>query len=237
LKPFFPAVVAMVVGIVLGAWQPRGEMLALRAEVDALKLAGAAPCRNSAARSIRSILRSDAPDLGMDENGRRTASAQDPTPAPDADGPAPLEGGPEAPEGPDSPRSTEEMREVMQAGLDARRAQALAALVEQGDLGDDDVEAVNAAMDDMNRALKAEVDAFAEAALADGEVDRRDLMDFAAESLDIVIAADEQLRRALPEDVYGAVDDSAVDPFSYVSGDTLDALTRLEGVSAPMLDR
>ena len=229
----------MVVGIVLGAWQPRGEMLALRAEVDALKLAGAAPCRNSAARSIRSILRSDAPDLGMDENGRRAAPAPDPSgaTAQDGDGPAPDEGGPETTDDAPSPRSTEEMREVMQAGLDARRAQALAALVEQGDLGDDDVEAVNATMDDMNRALKAEVDAFAEAALADGEVDRRDLMDFAAESLDIVIAADEQLRRALPEDVYDAVDDSAVDPFSYVSGDTLDALTRLEGVSAPMLDR
>lgn len=229
----------MVVGIVLGAWQPRGEMLVLRAEVDALKLAGAAPCRNSAARSIRSILRSDAPDLGMDENGRRAAPAPDPSgaTAQDGDGPAPDEGGPETTDDAPSPRSTEEMREVMQAGLDARRAQALAALVEQGDLGDDDVEAVNATMDDMNRALKAEVDAFAEAALADGEVDRRDLMDFAAESLDIVIAADEQLRRALPEDVYDAVDDSAVDPFSYVSGDTLDALTRLEGVSAPMLDR
>ena len=37
------------VGIVLGAWQPRGELLEMRAELDELRAAGNKPCRASAA--------------------------------------------------------------------------------------------------------------------------------------------------------------------------------------------
>jgi hypothetical protein len=59
-------------------------------------------------------------------------------------------------------------------------------------------------------------------------------MDFAAESLDIVIATDDELRKSLPPDLYDKVDDSAVDPLSYLSGDTLDSLERLQDV--PGLD-
>lgn len=223
----------MVVGIVLGAWQPRGELLSLRAELDQLRAHGGKPCRGGAAESIRSILRADAPDLSLDEEPADEApnvdgvATETPAEAP-TDGEAPAEGPTDAPQTP------EEMQEGLRAALDARRAQALAALVEQGGLEEEEVDAVNAAMDQMNRELKAEVDAFVTDAASTGEVDRRDVMDFAAEALDIVIAADDRMRHALPADVYAQVDDSAVDPFSYVSGDTLDALARLEGV--PVLE-
>ncbi len=234
LKPFFPAVLALVVGIVLGAWQPRGELLAMRAELDELRAQAARPCRGGAAESIRSILRADAPDLERPDRRAPapsieiTAEAEPDEAAPEADVPT------DAPVA-EAPQTPEQLRDAMRTALDARRAQALAALAEQGDLDDDAVEAVEAAMNQMNRELKAEVDAFVDAAVESGSVDRRDLMDFAAESLDIVIAADDRMRSAVPEDVYAAVDESAVDPFSYVSGDTLEALVRLEGVDAPML--
>ena len=60
------------------------------------------------------------------------------------------------------------------------------------------------------------------------------MMDFAAESLDIVIATDDSMRKTLPPEVYDAADDSAVDPLSYLSGDTLGSLERLQGM--PGLD-
>lgn len=231
MKPFFPAVVALVLGIVLGAWQPRGELLEMRAELDELRATAAKPCRGDAAQSLRSILRADAPDLSVDDRPARAPVAQE------GDGTAPAEPVGPADEGVATvPPAPEELQESLRTALDARRAQAMAALVEQGELDEAEADAVEAAMDQMNRELKAEVDAFVEEAVASGEVDRRQIMDFAAESLDIVIAADDRLQRALPGDVYDAVEDAAVDPFSYISGDTLDGLTRLEGVAAPMLE-
>jgi hypothetical protein len=238
LKPFFPAVVALVAGIVLGAWQPRGELLAARAELDALRTDHGGPCRGGAADSIRSILHADAPSVAEapshPHEGRVPAAiaADEPVvdePTPPAD---------EQPVGADAPadQTPEQMKEAMHTALDARRAQALAALVEQGELSDDEVEAVNTAMDHMNQELASEVDGFVDDALRAGEVDRRDVMDFAADALDIVIAADDDMRKAVPPEVYDEIDDSAVDPFSYVSGDTLDALARLQGMPSPVFE-
>ena len=229
MRPFFAAVIALVVGIGLGAWQPRGELLEARAELDALRAKGG-DCRGSAAQSIRSILRADPEGFERDRPIVRNTAPTDPEPEATPE-PVPEE----APtEGPQTP---EQMRDAMHTALDARRAQALAALAEQADLDDTQVDAVEAAMDEMNRALAAEVDRFVADANESGIVERRDLMEFAAESLDIVIAADEQMRKAVPADVYDSIDDSAVDPFSYISGQTLDGLTRLEDIDSPLFDR
>ncbi len=224
--------VALVAGIVLGAWQPRGELLAMRTELDALKVAGARPCRGGAAESIRSILRADPTSLEAPSEGRRVRNVGDaaPTGAPEeVDGVLPA---PDADATPEI-QSPDQLREAMNTALDARRAQALAALVEQGGLEEAEVGMVTDSMDQMNRELRAEVDAFVEGAVAAGEVDRRDIMDFAAESLDIVIAADERMRRSVPAEVYAEVDDAAVDPFSYLSGEALESLVRLEGIAGP----
>jgi len=232
LKPFFPAVVALVAGIVLGAWQPRGELLSMRAELDTLKAAGGKPCRSGAADSIRSILRADPSTFEASGGDRKVRNVGGPEGGEVAEGEG--EGAPPTDGAtPEPPANAEQLRETMNTALDARRAQALAALVEQGGLEDAEVAAVTAAMDQMNRELKTEVDAFVDAAVASGEVDRRDVMEFAAGALDIVIAADDRLQKAVPADVYADVDDAAVDPFSYLSGDALDALVRLEGVAGP----
>lgn len=231
VRPFFPAVIALVVGIVLGAWQPRGELLEARAELDAARARGA-DCRGNAAESIRSILRADPGGLeGRRPVVRNTAPTEEP--APEVEAPPEVAG--EEPAAP--PETPEQVREAMHTALDARRAQALAALIEQGDLDDAEIDAVESAMADMNRALKAEVDRFVADANETGVVERRDLMEFAAESLDIVIAADEKVRATVPAEAYEQIDDAAVDPFSYISGETLDGLTRLEDIDSPLFDR
>ncbi|MDP2309787.1 MAG: hypothetical protein Q8P18_27450 [Pseudomonadota bacterium] len=233
MKPFFPAVIALVVGIVLGAWQPRGELLTMRSELDALKEAGGKPCRSGAADSIRSILRADPSTFESAGAERTVRNVEGADPVEGTDDQPPTGGENAAPVDGAPPETPEQLRAAMNTALDARRGQALAALVEQGGLEDAEVAAVTDAMDQMNRELKTEVDAFVQSAVASGEVDRRDVMDFAAEALDIVIAADDRLQKAVPADVYAEVDEAAVDPFSYLSGDALESLVRLEGVAGP----
>lgn len=230
MKPFVPAVVALVVGILAGAWQPRGELLALRAEADELRAAAKKPCRDGSvtADRLRSILRAEAPLARAASGDDEPETPDAPSPPEDADGPA---APPPAEDG--APATPEAMQESLRAAMDARRAQARAALAEQGDLDEAQLAEVDRITAHMNDQLEAEVDRFVDEAVLGGEMGRRDIMDFAAESLDIVIAADDAMRKALPAEVYEDADDAAVDPLSYLEGGTLDALVRLEGVQGP----
>lgn len=118
----------------------------------------------------------------------------------------------------------------MQAALDARRSQAMAALNEQADLSDEQSAAVDSAMAEMNSQLKAEVDALVATANDGDIIARRDIMEFAANSLDTVIAADDKLRDIIPAEVYDTLDTEAVDPFSYLSGDAVQSLSKLQAL-------
>jgi len=225
MRYFVPMVVALVVGIVAGSWQPRGELLELREEADTLRKRAARPCRQGGAGSLSEIFR-------MPEEGSRSEAPSDPEPAPDAPtGPVPGDDGAPAPDpAPADPATREDTVAALKAGLDARRAQALQSLVEQAELDDEQVAEVDAVMDRMNADLKQAVDEMVQEVLANGEVDRREMMEFGADALDIVLEADDRMREILPEDVYASVDDASVDPFSYVSGDTLASAVRLEGL-------
>ncbi len=224
MKLFFPIVLSLVAGLVLGSWQPRGELLALRAEVDDLRAQARRPCRSGGASTLSGIFR-----VPEEEEGERRP------PAPDRGPPTPNEGPPPGPEGiadaaPAGPQDPEQTIAAMKATLDARRAQALQALVEQGELTDEQVDSVDQIMDDMNAQLKTAVDEMVTETLAAGDFDRREMLEFGADALDIVLAADDRMRDTLPKDAYAAVDDEAVDPFSYVSGDTLESAARLDGM-------
>lgn len=226
MKLFVPVVVSLVVGIVLGGWQPRGELLALRKEADDLRAEARKPCRGGGASTLSGIFR--VPEGAEDDRPTPPRGAGSETPsAPEA----PIEGTPSGapPPGP-APENAEQAMAAMKATLDARRAQALQALTEQGDLSDDQVQAVEQIMDQMNHDLKQAVDQMVEETLAHGEVDRREMLEFGADALDIVLAADDQMRNTLPKEVYEAVDDPSVDPFSYVSGEALASAVKLEGL-------
>jgi hypothetical protein len=227
MKLFVPVVIALVVGIVLGSWQPRGDMLALRAEVDELRAEAKRPCRSGGARTLSGIFRvpEEAPEAA-DAASTPAGDVPGAPPEPGQEGVAP----PGAAPGPARPQSAQEAVGAMKATLEARRAQALQALIEQGNLSEEQVASVEGIMDDMNTELKRSVDAMVNEVVAAGAVDRRDMLDFGADALDIVIAADDRMRATLPPEVYDAVDDETVDPFSYVSGDALESAARLEGI-------
>lgn len=229
MRSFVPVVIALVVGIVAGSWQPRGELLELRGEVDELRKVAARPCRQGGAGSLAEIFRMPE-EQGPPSPPRGSA---DPSAPPDPPPPPGLAAGDAPPPGPEAPLSAESAEDAvatLKAGLDARRAQALQALTEQAELDEEQVAEVDAIMDQMNAELKTAVDQMVTEVLANGEVDRREMMEFGADALDIVLDADDRMRELLPEDVYAGVDDATVDPFSYVSGDTLASAVRLQGL-------
>lgn len=219
MNTFVACACALVVGVLIGASQPRGELLRLRGELSDLRKETAKCRRAGAAAGIRQILNAEAPRADA-------APAPGPTPAQGVhielgEDPAPAEGAAEG----------EESLDAALAALDARRAQARAALAEAADLDEAQLGTVDAAVDKMNGRIAAEVERFVAQTLADGELDRRETMDFAAEALDIVIEADDGIRAAIPAEVYATLEDSAVDPFSYLSAEALTALMKLEGVA------
>lgn len=231
MRSFLPAVLTLAIGMVLGAWQPRGELLTARAELRTLS---ERPCRRSAADRVRGLLTADRdPDEQDEDPPPKNAPDEKPSTAepgevPDPDAADDLA---EAPEIEAEPPDPEEQRQLMEDALGARRSQARAALQEQAELSDEEMEEVDAVMDDMNRRLKVEIDNFVADALERGDLERRDMMEIAAVSLDVVIAADDRLQDVLPEGV--EIDDEAKDPLSYIDAATIESLIRLEGFDDP----
>lgn len=114
-----------------------------------------------------------------------------------------------------------------------RRRQARAALVEQAELEEDDLVRVDAAVERMNEELAGMVEDLVEDATASGRLDRRELMAFAADALEVVISADGALRDVVGDEAVASVDDTALDPLSYLDAAVVAPLTRLEGVASP----
>lgn len=234
VKSFVPAVLALVIGILIGSWQPRGELLAAREEMDALRAkAKSSDCRGGRAiEGIRDILHARAPDSDVAEptdDGQKSGFHFQSGDKPPGDQP-PVEANGGQPDLPATPEEVQKQVAAMQAALDARRSQAMAALNEQADLSDEQSAAVDSAMAEMNTQLKAEVDALVATANDGDVIERRDLMEFAANSLDTVIVADDKLRDIIPAEVYDTLDTEAVDPFSYLSGDAVQSLSKLQAL-------
>ncbi|TNE90199.1 MAG: hypothetical protein EP330_09070 [Deltaproteobacteria bacterium] len=117
----------------------------------------------------------------------------------------------------------EAIREVMEL----RRVQAREALAEQTEASADQLDAVDQAMSQMNDQLRGLAERMVDDVIEYGEPDRRQMLDFADEGLGIIIAADDAIRGAFDEDQMYAVDDAAVDPFSYVDPAILDVFENI----------
>ncbi len=226
MKQIAMIVVAALVGIVLGNLRPQSEIDDLRAKLAA---AEAAECEE--------------PTFGRDlarlmEGSRQAARA----PAPSQEG---------ASRGPELARDLhqaeaegEELREEMRndlrdelgdademdaarAALDMRSAQARAALFEDAELDDEQVDRFEGAVADMNAELMSLADELVSTIELDGDLTRRDAMAFAADALDTMIVAEDRIVGTLDGDQLDAVDDAALDPFSYVDSDVVNVLERL----------
>ncbi len=226
-RTFLIAVLALVVGTVLGALQPRGELLESRAERDQLVREAKSCKRGAASAGITELLRGAhrpaEPDPAEAPN-RRDMGERDPGDGPVNDAVV------DTPERADDEERMPGLEdpEAMRAALDARAAQARAALIEQADPSEEELAAIDAALEKMNTRLSAQVEAFVKTVEGGREPERRELMEFAAEALDAVIEADDVFAASIDDETRNGVDDETLDPFSYIDGSTLQALQRLE---------
>lgn len=121
--------------------------------------------------------------------------------------------------------------EALSAARDAmalRQRQAWAALEEQARPNREQMADIESALDDMNAELRLLAEDFV-ARIRDGEPSRRDAMLFAADTLDVLLEADERLFSALDEDQRAALQEETLDPMSYVDPGLLDVFLELEG--------
>ncbi|MCO4745071.1 MAG: hypothetical protein KC912_09800 [Proteobacteria bacterium] len=118
--------------------------------------------------------------------------------------------------------------EVMREAMELRRTQAREALKQAANADEEQLAAIDGAMGQMNDQLRDLAQRMVDDVVEYGEPDRRGTMEFAAEGLDIVLAADTAVRGALTEEQLWDVDDAAVDPFSYVDPSILDVFENIE---------
>lgn len=226
LVPGLVGAVALMVGLVLGGIGPRAELRELRSELTEL---AAKPCRSAVGPGIASVLSRGA--LGGGAPARAPVLAE-PAAAPvkqEAEGEWRSEGEGEGTTvqwsfgedagGQDTPEGGVD---AMRQALAVRKAQARAALREQGDLDDGQLAAIDAAVEEMNLALTAVAADLQEQGQLATLDDRRSMLYLAADSLDAVIEADSRIRETLSPEQLAAVEDEAVDPLSYLDPSVLE---------------
>jgi len=129
---------------------------------------------------------------------------------------------------PDSFERSQEELETARTALELRRAQARAALIEGAEPNDDQLADIDQAVQDMNDSLLTLSGELTDMMENGEEPERRQAMSFAAEALDTMLTAEDRFRDALSQDQIDALDDQALDPFSYISPDIIDTLQSLD---------
>lgn len=129
---------------------------------------------------------------------------------------------------PEALSPNQEELETARTALELRRAQARAALVEGADPSTDQLEDIDQAVQDMNDSLLALSGELSEMLESGEEPERRQAMSFAAEALDTMLTAEDTFRDTLTTDQIDALEDQALDPFSYISPDIVNTLQNLD---------
>lgn len=227
MKQVVIAIVALLLGMVLGGVYPRYQLRQLSDAVDK-----AEECKPVVGRELASMF------------GNRPMQISDSKPKPTPKTTSKAKKPPmrtviseenekkiediaeeleEAGEDFDSPRGKELAREA----LELRRTQARAKLVEDADPTDAQLDDIDEAIAAMNDDLRSIAQDFIDT-VADGEPARRDVMGFAAEALDTMIAAEDGMTKALSSDQVDETDEGALDPFAYVDPSLIDLLQDLD---------
>jgi hypothetical protein len=220
-RHFLLAGFAVVVGLVVGGLGPRSELRDLR---ERLADADARACDRPVGSDIASVFRGRPWEPPRDDVPTDDAAAPAPADPPDEGGHVEITIGDDVDDAP-----PEESMDAMRDAMELRRTQSVAALREQARASDAQMASVEAITEDMNRELHSLATDFVETVTeAGGEPGRHDMMVFAADTLDVLLAAEEQLYGTLDEDQRAAVDEEATDPLSFVDGRILEVLAELD---------
>lgn len=218
------AAVGVVLGVALGGIGPRAEMRALRAELEARPQGDGRSVGAEVARIFQ---------------GRGPAAEVDaPEPAPAGDPPAVVlqEDGEDveaSPDGRAAPPPSPEPRDLdaMRDAMNVRARQARQALLEDAEPDDEQLAEIDQVLADMNADLRVLATEFVDVYKASGEEpSRRDMMAFAADSLDVLITTEDALTDTLSPEQQDALSEESLDPLSYVDGSLVDVLAELDGL-------
>jgi hypothetical protein len=236
LKDVLIGAAGVVIGLVVSGLGPRAEVRALTVQLDACE---AKPCSPEDLGSDLARMFSRQPFLAP-ETASAPSQDLDPTSSEDrSKRPGPLRAalqrrrdartgmgsdgettGDDASFGPES-------REAMQDVMELRRIQTRAALIEDADPDDQQLAAIDEAVGDMNDELYGIAEELAERVQAEAQPSRREAMEFAADTLDVLLTAEDRIVDSLDDDQLGALDEGAHDPFSWVDPGLLDVFAEL----------
>ena len=228
------AALTLVLGLVLGGLPPRAELRSTQQELEEAQAAdGSGQVGGDLALRLGQGAAAPAPRSPQEEALDRPAeiAAEHPEAvelAEEID--AEMEAaGDEVATGLEELAASGEELEIARTALDLRRAQSRAALVEDADPSDEQLEAIDQAWADMNEVLVDLSDELV-GMLADGhEPTRRDGMEFAADALDAMLVAEQSIEGLLDAEQLGELEEDALNPFNYIDPGIIDALEGLDG--------
>lgn len=215
--------VGLAIGGVLGGLPARSEIRALQQELEQARKAP----RPAVGRELGQILRG---------NGFRDGTTAVPAPPPgDPQAPPGPEPAPDAPTAPEpAPSDGPKLADVRgkdlegaRLALEARAAQARAALLEDANPTPEQLQQIDTTLRSMNDDLRRIADDVAAELAAGTEPDRRQLMMIAADTLDVMVEAETRLTESLRADQVDGLSDESLNPFSYVDPTVLEAFDGL----------
>lgn len=226
--------VGLAVGLALGGLGPRAENRVLRARVDTLE-ANARPAGLPA--GLSGVLRGE---VWRDGDAPRPGPrAPTPRPSPDPGDPEPADAGDDAgspevivvgDEGVDDDDGFDgDTLASAREAMELRQRQAWRALQEQADPTPEEMAVMEAAVDRMNDDLVGIAEAFAASVDAGRPPERRDLMIFAADTLESMIATEDVIAETLGPERAAGVDPEVLDPTAYVDSRVVDVLESVQG--------
>jgi len=119
------------------------------------------------------------------------------------------------------------MVETVETAIAMRRAQARAALIEDVDPTDEQLAALDDAMETMSGELNVLAQDFVKHYQEKGEPSRRDMLVFAAEAMDVLIDAEDQMASILTEEQREMASPEAIDPLSWLDPSIAGTLSQL----------
>jgi hypothetical protein len=235
---FVIGAIALVVGVGVGGLGPRAEVRALRAQLEE---AGECEDNGRMGSEIANVFRGQ-PWAGDSEPTKRVTRFR-PTERPPDAGPAPED----VPDGEQddgiriqigsdgsdvdgemSPEDVQQNLELAREAMTLRYEQARAALIEDANPSDEQLAQIDDSMARMNDELIGLANDLVEQMNLNEEPSRRDTMLYAAETLDVVLSAEEDLRGILDAEQVANLQEESLDPLSYVDPAIIDVLQRLD---------
>ena len=218
--------VALVIGFLLGGIGPRAQLRTLEASVDHL---AEEKCEKTVGRDLAAMFgAARRNNAGSDKPYTPPARFERVQGEPEGEVEPALVEPEEATEPVDPAERMEDELEMARTALDLRRTQAMAALIEDADPSDEQLDAIDAAVDQMNVELEDLAADLISLVNSGEEPSRSEMMIFAADALDVMITAEESIAGQLSDDQLASVEDGSVDPFSYVDPGLVDLFYELD---------